>query len=338
MPKSRSENAEGKGKTPKEVRTIAVLTSGGDAPGMNCAIRAVIRTAVAHDRQIKVIYEGFQGLIEGQIKDATVSTAGGIINLGGTILGSARSKEFRTPEGRQKAHANLLAHGIDALVVIGGDGSYHGAEALQNEFGYSTVGVPGTIDNDIAGTDYTIGFDTAVNTAIQAIDKIRDTATSHERLFVVEVMGRDSGFIALETAIGGGAEAVLIPEVKFDLQEICEKLEKGIARGKRSSIIVVAEGAGSSMEIGYRIQKMLNVETRVAVIGHLQRGGAPTALDRMVASTLGRAAVDALVAGETGVMVGLVSGKVKTYPLSHAWKSKKKIDPEMLRLAEILSL
>jgi len=320
------------------VHTLAVLTSGGDAPGMNCAVRAVIRTALAHKAGVKVVYDGYEGLIEGAIKEASLRTAGGIINLGGTVLGSARCEEFRTEAGRKKAAVQLEKHKVDALVVIGGDGSFHGADALQKEFKIATVGVPSTIDNDIAGTDYAIGFDTALNTALDAIDKIRDTATSHERLFVVEVMGRDAGFIALETGIGGGAESILIPEVPFDLQKVCEKIEKGIARGKRSSIIVVAEGAGSSIEIGYRIRKMLNVDTRVAVIGHLQRGGSPTALDRMVASILGRAAVELLIAGKSGRMVGYVSGKVKDYPLSYAWTEKKTIDPELLRLAEILSL
>lgn len=325
--------------TPKSsIRTLALLTSGGDAPGMNCAVRAVVRTAIAHDLKVKTVHDGYNGLIEGDIREASLATVGGIINLGGTILGTARCEEFRTPEGRKKAFEQVRKHEVDALVVIGGDGSFHGADALYREFDLPTAGVPGTIDNDIAGTDYSIGFDTALNTAISAIDKIRDTATSHERLFVVEVMGRHAGFIALETAIGGGAEAVLIPEVPYDLQKICERIEKGIQRGKRSSIVVVAEGAGSSIEIGYRIRKMLNVDTRVAVIGHLQRGGSPTALDRMVASKLGRAAVEVLLEGKYGQMVGIVSGQMKSYPLNHAWKAKKEIDPEVLRLAEILSL
>jgi len=284
-------------KSSDTIQTVAVLTSGGDAPGMNCAVRAVVRTAVAYGLKAKTVHDGYDGLIEGDIREATLATVGGIINLGGTILGSARCEEFRTKEGRKKGVTQLKKHGVDSLVVIGGDGSFHGAEAIHREFDFPTVGVPATIDNDIAGTDYAIGFDTALNTALDAIDKIRDTATSHERLFVIEVMGRAAGFIALETGIGGGAEAVLLPEVPFDLQTVCEKIEKGIARGKRSSIIVVAEGAGSSIEIGYRIRKMLNVDTRVAVIGHLQRGGSPTALDRMVASQLGRAAVEVLLEG-----------------------------------------
>ncbi len=325
-------------KRKKDIQTIAVLTSGGDAPGMNCAVRAVVRTAVANNLRAKTVMHGYEGLIEGDIHEATLATVGGIINRGGTILGSARCEEFRAKKGREKAMASLRKHRVDALVVIGGDGSFHGAEALYEEFGFPTVGVPATIDNDIAGTDYAIGFDTALNTALEAIDKIRDTATSHERLFVIEVMGRDAGFIALETGIGGGAEAILMPEVPFDLQKVCEKIEKGIQRGKRSSIIVVAEGAGSSIEIGYRIRKMLDIEVRVTVIGHLQRGGSPTALDRMVASRLGQAGVETLLEGEQGQMVGLVSGQVKRYPLRHAWEQKKRIDPELLRLAEILSL
>ena len=325
---------------PPSVDRIGVLTGGGDCPGLNAVIRAVVKTATnEYGWQVMGIENGFEGLIQpDMVRTLTLADVRGLLPRGGTILGSARCEEFKTKEGRQKAVAQLKKHDVDSLVVIGGDGSFHGAEALHREFGFSTVGVPATIDNDIAGTDYAIGFDTALNTALGAIDKIRDTATSHERLFVIEVMGRDAGFIALETGIGGGAEAILMPEVPFDLQKVCEKIEKGIARGKRSSIIVVAEGAGSSIEIGYRIRKMLNVDTRVTVIGHLQRGGSPTALDRMVASQLGRAAVEVLVEGRSGLMVGLVSGKVKTYALSHAWESKKQIDPELLRLAEILSL
>lgn len=334
----RKKAAKKRAKKEGQLQTVAVLTSGGDAPGMNCAVRAVVRTAVAQGLSPKTVHHGFAGLIEGDIHGATLATVGGIINQGGTVLGSTRCEEFKTEKGRRRAMVHLRKQDVDALVVIGGDGSFRGAEALHREFDFPCVGVPATIDNDIAGTDYAIGFDTALNTALGAVDKIRDTATSHERLFVIEVMGRDAGFIALETGIGGGAEAILMPEVPFDLQKVCEKIEKGIARGKRSSIIVVAEGAGSSIEIGYRIRKMLNVDTRVAVIGHLQRGGSPTALDRMVASQLGRAAVETLIEGHAGLMVGLVSGQVKTYPLSHAWESKKEINPELLRLAEILSL
>jgi 6-phosphofructokinase 1 len=320
------------------IKTLAVLTSGGDAPGMNCAVRAVVRTAIGNGLKTKLVYDGYEGLIEGEIRDGDLGSVGGIINLGGTVLGTARCEEFRQPEGRKKAMENIRKHKIDALVVIGGDGSFRGADALTREFNLPTCGIPGTIDNDIAGTDHSIGFDTALNTALDAIDKIRDTATSHERLFVVEVMGREAGFLALETAIAGGAEAALIPEVPYDIQKLCERIEKGIARGKRSSIIVLAEGAGSCEEISYKIRKTLGLDLRGSVIGHIQRGGSPTALDRIVSAQLGKGAVETLLAGEYGRMVGLISGEVKTYQLSHAWKAEKKIDPDLLRLAEILAL
>jgi 6-phosphofructokinase 1 len=337
MPKIKSSGKKAAGKKGNS-KKIAVMTSGGDAPGMNCAIRAVTRTAIAMGAQVYFVYHGYQGVINGDIHEATLASVGGIINQGGTILGTARCEEFKTKAGRKKGADSLNKKGIDGLVVIGGDGSFHGAEALYREFGFQTIGVPATIDNDIAGTDYAIGFDTALNTALDAIDKIRDTATSHERLFVIEVMGREAGFIALQTGIGGGAEAVLIPEVPYDLQKVCQKIEVGIERGKKSSIIVVAEGAGSSIEIGYRIQKMLNIDTRISVIGHIQRGGSPTALDRMVASKLGKGAVEQILAGQSGMMVGLVSNKVETQPLQYAWEIKKNIDEENLKLAEILAL
>ena len=328
----------GKTKKTESIKKIGVLTSGGDAPGMNCAVRSVVRTAIYHGLEIYGIYRGYQGMMEDDIKKLDLKSVGGIINLGGTFLRTARSMEFKTPEGQKKAVKNLKKHGIEGLVVIGGDGSFRGAGALYDNHKIKVVGVPATIDNDIMGTDYAIGFDTAVNTALDAIDKIRDTATSHERLFVIEVMGRDAGFIALEVGIGGGAEGILIPEVKTDLQKLCERIEKGHARGKLSSIIVVAEGAGSSIEIAYKISKMLHVDTRVVVIGHMQRGGSPTALDRMMASRLGESAVETLLDGKSGKMVGISANEVKISDISVSWKEKKNIDMNLYKLAEILTM
>lgn len=319
-------------------KTIGVLTSGGDSPGMNCAIRATVRTAIYNNLKVKGIWRGYEGLIANDIKDLSLRSVGGIINIGGTFLLTARSDEFRTPEGRKKGAANLKKHGVEGLVVIGGDGSFKGASLLFEEHGVKVIGVPGTIDNDIMGTDYTIGYDTAINTAVEALDKIRDTATSHKRIFVVEVMGRHAGLIALAVGIGGGAEGVLVPEIPFDLQSICERIEKGNKRGKLSDIIVVAEGAGSAMEIAYKINKMLDVKTRAVVIGHLQRGGSPSALDRIMASRMGEEAVNALCRGESGKMVGMVANEIKLCPLSVAWEQKKSIDKDLYELAEILAI
>jgi len=323
----------------RRIQQIAVLTSGGDAPGMNCAVRAVVRTAAFHGIKTLGIYRGYDGLLNREFKELKISDVGGIINRGGTILLSARCAEMYQQEGQEKAAGILKELGVDALVAVGGDGTYRGGHAIHKFSGIPVIGVPGTIDNDISGTDFTIGFATAVNTALDAIDKIRDTATSHERLFVVEVMGRHAGFIALETAIAGGAEAVLMPEVPYDLVEIFTRIEEGTKRGKLSSIVVVAEGAGSSMEIAYRIEKTLGLDVRVAVIGHLQRGGIPVAPDRVLAARLGKAAVDVLLQGETGAkMVGVISGKISVHDLEHCWTHTKKIDAEMVDLARVLAI
>lgn len=311
---------------------IAILTSGGDSPGMNAAIRAVVRCAIYRGGETFGVMRGYEGLIDNEIKPLALKDVGGIINRGGTILRSARSSRFKEKEFRLQAEKNLRDRGIDSLVVIGGDGSYRGARELHEDTGIQVIGLPGTIDNDIAGTDFTIGFDTAINTALEAIDRIRDTASSFDRIFVVEVMGRHAGFIALQTAVAGGAEAVLLPEVKFDLEEVCRILEKGRERGKVSGIVVVAEGAASSMEVAYRIKQMIGAECRVSVIGYLQRGGAPTAFDRVLASRMGEAAVEAIYAGETCKMVGEESDRMVLHPIEKAWQEKRPINEDLLRL------
>jgi len=320
-------------------KVIGILTSGGDAPGMNAAIRAVVRTALYYGYKVYGIYKGYHGMIHGYIKELTSRDVGGIINKGGTILFTARSKEFLTKEGRKKAYENLKSYGINALVVIGGDGSFRGLYDLITEFKIQGIGVPGTIDNDLYGTDYTIGFDTAVNTALEAIDKIRDTATSHTRLFIVEVMGRHAGYIAAYTGIGGGAEDILIPETITDIEKVCKKLEEGHKKGKKSSILVVAEGdeAGGAFEIKKKIEKYVDWEVRVTVLGHIQRGGAPTALDRYIATRMGYEAVLAIRRGETNKMVGIVNNKPVLTPLKDTWTKKKPIDKVLPKLVEIMA-
>ena len=268
------------------MKTIGVLTSGGDAPGMNAAIRAVVRKAIYHGRRIYGIYGGYAGLINGDMKELDLGSVGDIIHRGGTILYTARSEEFKTEEGQLKAIANLKKHGIEGLVVIGGEGTYKGAEALTKR-GFPCVAVPGTIDNDIPGTQFTIGFDTALNTVIDAIDKIRDTATSHERTFIIEVMGRSAGHIALWAGLSGGAESILVPEEPFNIEEVVERLVQGNKRGKKHSIIIVAEGVGNAVEIGKKIKEATEFDTRITVLGHIQRGGSPTASDRVLAGRLG---------------------------------------------------
>lgn len=286
------------------VKRIGVLTSGGDAPGMNAAIRAVVRKAIFHGVEVYGVVGGYAGLISGNFRKLEVGSVGDIIHRGGTFLFSARCEEFKTKEGQQKGIEQLKKHNIDGLVVIGGDGSYMGAKALTEQ-GYPCVGVPGTIDNDIPGTEFTIGFDTALNTVIDAIDKIRDTATSHERTFIIEVMGRNAGDIALWAGLAGGAETILIPEEGFNLEEIVGRLKKGQERGKKHSIIVVAEGVASGVEIGKLIEENTDFDTRVSVLGHMQRGGSPTAQDRVLASRLGAYAVELLVEGKGGRAVGI---------------------------------
>jgi len=323
------------------VKSIGVLTSGGDSAGMNACIRAVVRYAIYNNIRVFGIYRGYKGLVNGEISELNASSVGGIINRGGTILLTARLPEFKQYEVRKKAAENLEKHGIDALVVIGGDGSFRGAHQLAKDFGIKVIGVPGTIDNDIKGTDYTIGYDTAINVAMDAIDKIRDTATSHERLFLVEVMGRDAGYIANTVALCSGAEDVLIPEIEVNIEDTINRLIEGRKRGKTSSIIVVSEGSKLVMDVmqlaGY-IQGKTGFETRVTILGHLQRGGSPTALDRMYASRLGAYAVELLIKGETDKMVGIISDELVSVPLEEAFEKKKDFDENIYRLVRILSI
>ncbi|MDZ5783788.1 6-phosphofructokinase [Marinococcus luteus] len=319
------------------MKRIGVLTSGGDSPGMNAAIRAVVRKAIYHDLEVYGVQYGYAGLIEGDIKKMELGDVGDIIHRGGTKLYTARCEEFRTPEGRQKAVDQLNARGIEALVVIGGDGSFRGAEKLT-ELGYPTIGVPGTIDNDIPGTDYTIGFDTALNTVIDAIDKIRDTATSHERTYVIEVMGRDAGDLALWSGLADGAETILIPEEEYDMDQVVSRLRRGHARGKKHSIIIIAEGVGSGTEFGQKIQDTTNLETRVTVLGHIQRGGSPTGFDRVLASRLGARAVELLLNGKEGRMVGIEKNEIVDKAIPEVLKQKHQVDSGMYKLSQELSI
>ena len=324
----------------KRLKKIGVLTSGGDCPGMNAAIRAVVRTAIYQGLKVMGIKRGYAGLIKGEIEKMELSSVSGIINLGGTILKTARSGEFMKEEGQRKALRMLKRFNIEGLVVIGGDGSLRGAEVLDKKWNIPAVGIPASIDNDIGGTDFSIGFDTAINTALEAIDKIRDTATSHERLFIIEVMGRTSGFIALYAGLAGGAEDVLIPETKSDLEKMCKKLIAGKKRGKISSIVVVAEGdeAGGAFKIAERVKEKTGYGLRTIVLGHLQRGGSPTALDRILASRLGSRAVELLLEDKHGKMVGLVGDKVKIRGFASVLKEKKKPDLDLYKLLEILAI
>ena len=319
------------------MKRIGVLTSGGDSPGMNAAIRAVVRKAIYHDIEVYGIYHGYTGLINGNIEKMEIGSVADIIHRGGTMLYSARCPEFKTLEGQLKGVENLKKLGIEGLVVIGGDGSYRGAQKLTGH-GFPTIGIPGTIDNDIPGTDFTIGFDTALNTVIQAIDKIRDTATSHERTYVIEVMGRDAGDIALWSGLADGAESILIPEEKFEMSDILTRLKRGHDRGKRHSIIVVAEGVGSGVEIGKQIQQEMNMETRVTVLGHVQRGGSPTASDRVLASRLGARAVELLLEGAEGRTVGIQSNQIIDLDINEALALPHEVNQKMCQLAKELSI
>ena len=319
------------------MKKIGVLTSGGDAPGMNAAIRAVVRKAIYHDLEIFGIKNGFQGLIEGNIEKMELGSVGDIIQRGGTLLRSARSKDFVTDEGQQKGIDQLKKFGIEGLIIIGGDGSFRGAQKLT-EKGFPCIGVPATIDNDIAGTDFTIGFDTALNTIIEAIDKIRDTATSHERTYVIEVMGRDAGDLALWAGLSGGAESILIPEKREDFDDIVERLKRGHERGKKHSIIVVAEGVGSGFDFGEQIQEATNLETRVTVLGYIQRGGSPTASDRVLASRLGAKAVDLILAGEAGKMVGIHQNKLVDQNIKDILSKEHTTNIDMYNLSKELSI
>lgn len=326
-----------------QVKKIAVLTSGGDAPGMNAAIRAVVRTCAYHNIQAMGVYRGYQGLIEGDIVELNARSVRDTINKGGTFLKSARSKEFRTPEGRKLAYENLKKHNVDALVVIGGDGSFTGALIFNEEFGFPVMGIPGTIDNDIYGTTYTLGYDTALNTVIEAIDKIRDTASSHNRMFFIEVMGRDAGFIALNSGIGGGAEKILIPEKDIPIEELLTDIEKGHAKGKTSNIVVVAEGDKTGKNV-FELKEFIEnkhpeYDIRVSVLGHMQRGGAPSCFDRVLGSRMGVKAVETLLEGKSNYMVGINNDKIDLTPLKKAIKGEdSKLDPDLLRIAEILSV
>jgi len=320
------------------ITKIAVLTSGGNAPGMNACLRAVVRTGIFHGLTVIGVRRGYAGLLAADFQDMTLQSVSGIINRGGTILRTARCAEFERPEGRQRAAQVLREHGIEGLIVIGGSGSSRGALALYQETGFPLVTVASTIDNDIGGCDFSIGFDTAVDTAVEAIDRLRETADSHERIFFLEVMGRKAGFIALETALAGGAEVVLLPEYPWSLDDLCAKIATWEARGKRSCLVVVAEGAGSALEIAAEVATRLGVETRATILGHLQRGGSPTADDRVLASRTGAAAVEALRRGERGKLVGMIGGRVALTPLEEACQAKKVPDRALYELVNTLAI
>ncbi|MFZ1678042.1 MAG: 6-phosphofructokinase [Saprospiraceae bacterium] len=325
----------------KNIRRIAVFTSGGDAPGMNAAIRSVVRTASYHDLHVFGVYRGYEGMIDGHIERLDKGDVGNIIQRGGTVLKTARSDRFRTPEGRKSAYDSLVANDIEGLVAIGGNGTFTGAKIFFEEYGIPIVGIPGTIDNDLYGTDYSIGFDTAVNTAIEAVDRIRDTADSHNRLFFVEVMGRDTGFIALNTGIGSGAGAILIPEAMTSVETLIKHLEKTAKRQKLFSLIIVAEGNGSgnAQKLAGEIKdRFPDYDPKVTIIGHMQRGGAPSALDRLIASRMGFKAVEALLEGHTNVMIGIQNNKMAMVSFDDAINKHKEIDLDLLHMAEILSL
>lgn len=326
---------------PKQIKKIGVFTSGGDAPGMNAAIRSVVRTCAYHNIECLGIYRGYEGLMEGDFIPMNARSVKGIINKGGTILKSARSKEFRTKEGRQKAHEQLIKAEIDGLVAIGGDGTFTGALIFNEEFDFPVMGIPGTIDNDIFGTSHTLGFDTAQNTVVDAIDKIRDTASSHNRLFFIEVMGRDVGHIALNVGIAGGAEEILIPEEDLGLDRLVESLKRSRKSGKSSSIVVVAEGDKIGKNIfelkDYVDENMEGYDVRVSVLGHMQRGGSPSCFDRVLASRMGVKAVESLLDHKSNFMVGLLNNTMELTPLDNAIKGKSKINLELLRVSDIMS-
>ena len=324
-----------------KIKRVGVLTSGGDSPGMNAAIRAVVRACAYYNVECVGIYRGYQGMIEGDFKEMGPRDVKNIINKGGTILKSARSADFRTAEGRKRAYENLVAAGIDSFVVIGGDGSFTGAEIFNEEYKFPVIGIPGTIDNDIFGTSHTLGYDTALNTVIDAIDKIRDTANSHNRLFFVEVMGRDAGHIALNAGIGAGAEGILIPEEDFGLERLVESLKRSKDSGKTSSIVVVSEGDKIGKNVfelkDYIEENMPEYDVRVSVLGHMQRGGSPSCFDRVLASRLGVKAVETLLDGKSNYMVGLNQDKMTLTPLEQAIKGQSEIDMELVKVSDIVS-
>ncbi|WP_274476218.1 6-phosphofructokinase [Mangrovimonas aestuarii] len=325
----------------KEIKKIGVLTSGGDSPGMNAAIRSVVRTCAYHNIECIGIYRGYEGMIEGDFRILDARSVNNIVNTGGTMLKSARSKEFREKEGRQKAYLQLKSVGIDALVIIGGDGSFTGGLIFSQEFNFPVIGIPGTIDNDIYGTNFTLGYDTAINTVIWAIDKIRDTASSHKRLFFVEVMGRDAGHIALNGGLGAGAEEILIPEENLGLDRLLDSLRRSKQSGKSSSIVVVAEGDKIGKNVfelkDYVEENLEEYEVRVSVLGHMQRGGSPTCFDRVLACRMGVKAVESLLEGKSNCMVGIVNNKMNLTPLDQAVKGKSEINMELLRVSDIMT-
>ena len=322
-----------------EIKTIGILTSGGDAPGMNAAIRAVTRSAIFAGLKVKGIYRGYRGLITDEIVEFRTQNVSNIIQQGGTILKTARCKEFMTPEGRQLAYDVLRRHEIDALVVIGGDGSLSGARIFANEFNFPIIGLPGTIDNDLYGTDSTIGYDTALNTIMECVDKIRDTATSHDRIFFIEVMGRDAGFLAQNSAIASGAEAAIIPEDNTDIDQLASFIGRGIRKSKNSSIVLVSEKDGGAMHYAERMRKEYpEYNVKVSILGHLQRGGTPTAMDRILASRLGVASIEALKEGQRNVMIGIKNDQIVYVPISRAIKLDKPIDKELRNVLNVLSI
>ncbi|WP_421750943.1 6-phosphofructokinase [Croceimicrobium sp.] len=324
----------------KEINSIGVLTSGGDAPGMNAAIRAVVRAGNHYGKRVFGIYEGYQGLIENQILELNARSVKGILNRGGTILKSSRSEEFKTKEGRKRAYDNLQAHGIDALVLIGGNGTFTGGMYFSEEFDFPLMGLPGTIDNDLAGTDFTIGFDTACNVVIECVDRIRDTAESHNRLFLVEVMGRDSGFIGLRAGVASGAVDVIFPEEENPMIDLFAELERGASNNKTNRIILVSEGnkMGSIQEIAAAVKdRYPQWESKITILGHLQRGGSPTCTDRVLASRLGVAAIESLLDGRRGEAIGIVNNQLAYLPFEEAIRSKAKLDMELNRILKILA-
>lgn len=323
-----------------KIKTIGILTSGGDAPGMNAAIRAVTRAGIYNGFKVKGIYRGWEGLIDNEVKDFTTENVSGIINTGGTILKTARSKEFMTPEGRQKAYDNMVANGIDALVVIGGNGSLTGAKIFAQEFDVCCIGLPGTIDNDLYGTDSTIGYDTTMNTIMECVDRIRDTASSHSRIFFVEVMGRDAGFLAQNSAIACGAEAAIIPEESTDVDQLAQFMERGIRKSKKSCIVIVSESPKcGAMYYAERVKKEFpEFDVRVSILGHLQRGGCPTAHDRILASRTGVGAIEAIMQGQRNVMIGIRYNEVVYVPFSEAIRSDKPFNKKLIKVLDNLSI
>ena len=323
-----------------KIKTIGVLTSGGDAPGMNAAIRAVTRAGIYNGFNIKGIYRGWEGLINNEIKSFTTENVSGIINMGGTILKTARSKEFMTAEGRKKAYDNMMAEGIDALVVIGGNGSLTGARIFADEYDVCCVGLPGTIDNDLYGTDSTIGYDTTMNTIMECVDRIRDTAQSHERIFFIEVMGRDAGFLAQNSAIASGAEAAIIPEDSTDVDQLARFMERGIRKSKKSCIVIVSESPTcGALYYADRVRKEFpDYDVRVSILGHLQRGGRPTAHDRILAGRTGVGAIEAIMQGQRNVMIGLRYNEVVYVPFSEAIRSDKPFDKKLIKVLDELSI